>query len=337
MSRLEQLLTRAVEMRGQELWIAPGQMARARVGRDWKEVSGEAWAAHETKTLLSSPLSEFDKREFFENGFWKGQIQVMGRPFQANLHITEQGLAGGFKWRGTEALDWDSWSLPAHLLEVLSRTRGMTMMAGPTGSGKSSLLFLLMQKLSTVSTQMIHFYSEQAPREVPARVSSFPLKALSAAVSGPADLILVDDAGPEQWETLMRLCESGRHVVFTVAALDLFAGLARWRQFHEKSGRDSLASLQMGIGTRLVSGLENLLVPAVELLLVTQKLRAPLREGRWELLEEEMKASGEKTGMRTMNQSLLQLLLRRRIEMRTAFAESQNPDEFDLLLKKVGI
>jgi twitching motility protein PilT len=83
--------------------------------------------------------------------------------------------------------------------------------------------------------------------------------------------------------------------------------------------------------------IETPLVPALELLLVTQKLRAPLREGRWTILQEEMRATGDKTGMRTLNQSLLQLLLRRRIEMRAAFAESSDPDEFDQLLKKVGI
>lgn len=337
MSRLEQLLTKAVEMRAQELWMAPGQPARARVGREWKDVSNESWAAHETKALLSSPLSEFDRREFFERGFWKGQVQLIGRPLQANMHITEQGIAGAFKWRGSEAFDWDSWNLPAHLLEIIGRTRGMTLMAGPQGSGKSSLLMLLAQKLSQSSGQMIHFYSDQAPREIPARVSSFGLKSLGSALEIPSDILIVDDAGPEHWETLMRLCETGRHVVFSIAALDLFSGLARWRQFHEKAGRDALTGLQMGIGTRLLAGLENVLVPATEVLLVTAKLRAPLREGRWEILDEEMKSSGEKTGMRTLNQSLLHLLLRRRIEMRTAFAESQNPDEFDHLLKKVGI
>jgi len=126
-------------------------------------------------------------------------------------------------------------------------------------------------------------------------------------------------------------------VVFTTTAMDLAAGLDRWRVFHDRSGRRGLDSLQMGIGTRLIPGLESHMVPAVELLLVTQSLRAPLREGRWAVIEEEMKNSGEKTGMRTLNQSLLQLLLRRKIEMRSAFQESQNPDEFDLLLKKVGI
>lgn len=337
MSRLDQLLTKAMEMRAGELWMAPGQAVRVRIGREWKDLSSEPWAPHETKALLTSSLSEFDKREFFDRGHWSGGLRVVGRALNLNLQITEQGIAGTFRWRGSEALDWESWNLPAHTLEILTRTRGMTMVAGPGYSGKSSLLFLLMQKLGQSSQQLVHFYSEQIQNELPSRISSFPMKTLGMSLHSSADVILVDDPGLDHWSTLLDLSESGRHVVFTTTAIDLFSALERWRGFHERSGRQGLPTLQMGLGTRMVAGLESLLVPAVELLLVTQKMRPALREGQWAVLEEEMRSSGEKTGMRTLNQSLLQLLLRRKIEMRTAFHESQNPDEFDQLLKKVGI
>jgi twitching motility protein PilT len=337
MSRLEQLLTKAMEMRAGEMWMAPGQPTRVRIGRDWRDLSNETWAPHETKALLSSPLSEFDKREFFDRGFWTGGLRLVGRPLQLQLQITDQGIAGSFRWRGNESLDWDSWALPGHSLEVITRTRGMSVVCGPGYSGKSSLLFLMMQKLGAGATQLVHFYSETAQTEMPARISSFPLKSLPTALQSSADVIIVDNPSVAQWPLLLDLAESGRHLVFSMTAVDLLSGLERWRHFHLAQSRRGLDCLQMGIGTRLVSGLETTLVPAVELLLVQHKLRAPLREGNWNIIDEEMKVSGEKTGMRTLNQSLLQLLLRRKIEMRTAFAESQSPDEFDQLLKKVGI
>ncbi|MFN7729363.1 MAG: hypothetical protein ACK5P7_09435 [Bdellovibrio sp.] len=338
MSRLEQLLTKAIELRAGEMWMAPGQPPRVRVGRDWKDLTNEAWAPQETKTVLSSSLSELDKREFFERGYWSGQLRMMNRPLNLQLQMTEQGIAGSFRWRGTEALDWDSWNLPAHTLEVMTRTRGMTIVAGPGFSGKSSFMSLLAQKLGgDAGERLVHIYSDQMQVQVPARASSFTLKALSQALAGPADIVIVDDAPITSWPVLLDLCESGRHVIFSMTAIDLFSALERWREFHERSGRRGLESLQMGLGTRLIAGLESALVPAVELLLVTQKLRVPLRMGEWSAIENEMKTAGEKTGMRTLNQSLLQLLLRRKIEMRSAFHESQNPDEFDLLLKKVGI
>lgn len=337
MSRLDQLLTKAMEMRAGEMWMAPGQPARVRVGRDWKDLTTETWDAQNTKTLLSSSLGEFDKRDFFEKGHWSGTMRLMGRPVGLQLQITEQGIAGSFRWRGTEAMDWESWTLPVHTLDVLTRTRGMTLVAGPGFSGKSSLLALIAQKIGAGTDRLVHVYSDQNNADLPARVSSFPLKSLPQASGGPADLILIDGAPVSMWSTVLDLCESGRHVVFSMTAVDLFAALERWREFHERSGRRGLEALQMGIGTRLIAGMEASMVPAVELLLVTQKLRAALRSGAWAEIEDEMKTAGEKTGMRTLNQSLLQLLLRRKIEMRAAFHESQNPDEFDLLLKKVGI
>ncbi len=336
MSRLESILSKAVEMRAGELWLAPGEKARVRVGREWKDLSTEVWSAQDTKSFLSAPLSEFDKREFFEKGFWTGSLRVMNRPFQLQLQITTQGIAGSFKWKGSEALDWESWNLPGHIIDLMSRSRGMTIVTGPGSSGKSSLLFLAMQKLGP-STQLVHFYSDTLGNDVPARVSSFSLKSLSVAKFSPADVLIVEDAPQEQWPLLLDLSESGRHVVFSMTAIDLFSGLERWRAFHELSNRKGLANLQLGLGTRLVAGVEAPLVPAVELLLVTQKIRDALNLGTWSDIEDEMRLSGEKTGMRTMNQSLLQLLLRRKIEMRTAFHESQAPDEFDQLLKKVGI
>jgi len=338
MSKIDHLLTEAFEMHGNELWLAPAQCIRIKVGRDWRDLSSEVWAPHETKALLSGLLSEFDRREFFEKGAWVGNIRVMGRMVQLRVLITEQGLAGSFHWRGVEALDWDSWGLPPHTVDVLSRTRGLSLVVGPRVSGKSSLLYLFAQKLSVAAHPVLHYFTDQNLAEVPGRVSSFPVKSLSSAGTvAAADLILADNPDYQHWPRLLEMADSGQQVVVSLTGRDLFSGLERWRKFHEKSGLNGLEGLQLALGTHLVAGVDNPQVPATELLFVTQKIRPALLAGNFQEIETEMRTSGEKTGMRTLNQSLLQLLLRRKIEMRTAFIESQNPDEFDALLKKVGI
>ena len=339
MSRLESLLLKVIEMKGRELWLAPGQALRVHVGRDWKELPGDGWTANEIKTILTTHLSELDQHDFFANSYWKGRLQLGGRDFNLFLQMSELGMTASLKWTSSDLPTWESWNLPGHLLEVIPRTRGLSFISGPVTSGKSALLSMLSQKLTQLPERpLVHTFSDLGLNaEGGAGISHFSLKSLKSARFGLADIVIIDEPSSESWEEVLNLSESGRHVVCSVQGLDLFSTLKRWNSFLEQKQRQPLVNLQMGLGMRLVKGIETALVPALEVLLVSQKLRDPLVKLNWSVIEEEMKTSGDKTGMRTLNQSLLQLLLRRKIEMRTAFQESQSPDEFDHLLKKVGI
>ena len=338
MKRLESLLTKAFEMKAHELWLSPQQSVRVNLGQQWRELPGEAWSMDEAKSFLTSHLSELDQHDFFSTGFGQGRMNLGGRSFRFSLQMSAQGIVGSFKWPNPESLNWESWNLPAHLLEVVARTRGLSLIAGPPSSGKSSLLSLLTQKVMKMTElPLVHFYSDEGSAIENTGIPSFSLGNLKAARLSSADIIVVDGATAENWEDVLNLSESGRHVVLSMQSIDLFSGMKRWNSFCEQKNRTGLQHLQMGMGSRLVKGLETSMVPAIELLLVSPKLRDPVAQLQWNLIEEDMKTSGDKTGMRTLNQSLLQLLLRRKIEMRTAFQESKNPDEFDHLLKKVGI
>jgi twitching motility protein PilT len=97
------------------------------------------------------------------------------------------------------------------------------------------------------------------------------------------------------------------------------------------------STLQMILGLKLVPGIESNLQGVFEILFVESEIQAALRRGALERIPEIVKSQGERTGMRNLNHSLFQLLMKRKIELKTAFEASPEPEELDALLKKVGI
>jgi len=76
---------------------------------------------------------------------------------------------------------------------------------------------------------------------------------------------------------------------------------------------------------------------AVEFLLMTPSIRNLIRENKLHQIPSMMQVGQENTGMVTMNQSLVNLLMKRKIDLKTAFAASPEPEQLDMLLKKAGI
>lgn len=337
MKPIESLLKKSFEMNAHELWLAPDQPIRARVGKQWKEISGQGLSNSDLKNQLSAMLSDFDRRDFFENESWTGAVCINDQTYNAQLQISREGFVASLSWKSADSQNIESWNLPVHFMDLLLRSRGLTLVAGPRASGKSCLIEQLAEKAVGSAEHLVHLYSNQNLMSSKKRLTTFSLKALKNAHLNSADLIFIDEPEIQDWSQVLNLAESGRQVIMSIQSLDLFSALERWTMFHRQSNRSAFTSLQIGIGTRLLAGIETNLVPALELLFAHQQMRNALESLDWSKVAEYMKSQAEKTGMRTLDQSLLQLLLRRKVEMRVAFQESKNPDEFDLLLKKVGI
>ncbi|MCB0394977.1 MAG: Flp pilus assembly complex ATPase component TadA, partial [Bdellovibrionales bacterium] len=96
-------------------------------------------------------------------------------------------------------------------------------------------------------------------------------------------------------------------------------------------------SLRFVINQKLIPGVGGRPVLASELLLPTPSIRKAIRAENFDLINESILADGTKAGMVTMNQSLMNLLVKRKIELRNAFESSPDPDELDQMLKKAGI
>lgn len=88
---------------------------------------------------------------------------------------------------------------------------------------------------------------------------------------------------------------------------------------------------------KLINGIESSLCGVFELVLLNQKLKQLLLDGQFQKIEEFIESTSEKTGMKTLNQSLFQAVIQRKIDIKTAFTVSPEPEKLDLMLKKAGI
>lgn len=146
----------------------------------------------------------------------------------------------------------------------------------------------------------------------------------------------------DELSTVANLCESGRLVVAHVnthsitSAMHRIFGLALQTQnphllWRIIDGFNLLYSQTRIVNSKMESVFTN------EIVLASSEVKKCLWLGNLNEFEDLMKNSGENSGIVTMNQSLLQLIIRRRIEIKTAFEISRDPDDLDHLLKKVGV
>ena len=263
----------------------------------------------------------------------EGQVDLIlegsgGSRFSAHLFRHSQGLAGVFRPIPSRVPDLEDLDLPECVISLARRASGITLLTGPTGSGKTTTLAALAREAARAGRHVIcvedpieYLHTETEPglvhqREVGIHVESFAAGAGEALLLG-ADVLMVGEI--QDRETVRAVLEAANAglLVFagissarTVSALERFLGmvppdridLARTLLAWHLNGVVAQALLRKKFGTGLV--------PAVEVLLATPSVKEALRKGELKDLPELMRR-GRGLGMCTMESSLEHLLARK--------------------------
>ena len=154
------------------------------------------------------------------------------------------------------------------------------------------------------------------------------------------DFVIVDSLRFQAWRHAVALAEVGVRVLVVLpfptarAAIDRLS--EKLENDSEAGRRRLLECLQMILGVRLIPALEKGMHSAYELIMMTGEIRTALLSGHWNQVEKAMHDAGEKTGMRTLNHCLMNLMLKRKIDLKAGFAESPSPQELDAMLDRLG-
>lgn len=264
-----------------------------------------------------------------------GSLESLAVDYQ--ILWTTSGLRGVFEWE-EQLHSLSDWALPPFLTDRLQRSEGILWLYGPPRSGKTSLLRALEAEFqrgarkSVLLTDAVSAKSPQSPVLDARKIHDLKNLGLSG------EILLVDSARPDVQRRAFEMALEGATVVQTLTAVSLRAAVQLWQ--NSQSVPQPLALLSEvfigGIGTRLAQGLEQVVQPVTEVILGTLEVRSALSAGQAQGLVEVQAQSTDKSGMRTLNQALVQLLLKRRLELRVAFEISRDPADLDQLLKKVG-
>ncbi len=332
----------AEDTKAEELFIKANQDITMRVGRDLVPLKKMGSPQLSMREFVSEILNEEEKKNLYENLKVTGQKTIGNLSFKFDFQIDFDGISGALTMGETFKKNWN---FPNLIGESLGKGFGLNFVFGSRRSGKTTAINELLGLLPK-KQRVVALYTDDESVQYSCEgniLFSFPISHISQnGVHPSADLIVFETKSLNYVQLAVELAEGGQQVIHTLPFMNLEMGLQRVLDLIDSSSREvsarRLASvLQMAIGLRLVKNLEESKTGIIELLINDQKIKPIILSQKMNLLYKAMKEGAEGTGMRTFNHSLFQLMLKRKIDFRTAFEISEDPEELDALLKKIGI
>ena len=357
MVTLPELLKLLVDRDGSDLHITTNTAPQIRVHGHLQRLQMPEMQPAETKQLVYSVLTDSQKKRFEETQELDFSFGIKGLArFRCNVFNQRGAVAAVYRLIPEKIRTFGELGLPAVLATLAERPRGLVLITGPTGSGKSTTLAAMLDKIN--SERFDHILTIEDPieyihphknclvnqREVHSDTSSFT-NALRAALREDPDIVLIGEMRDlETVESAMKIAETG-HLTFAT--------------LHTNSAAQTInriidifpANQQAQIRTQLSLVLEGIVCQALlpradgkgrvcslEILVPTPAIRNLIRDDKVHQIYGAMQAGQERLGMQTANQSLASLHQKRLISLDVAMSASSNRDELqDMINRGVGV
>ncbi len=351
------LLKSAITQGASDLHMKAGKVPRIRKSGELLEVPGAPVLSAEASQAIAFSMMNDHQRVAFEK---KGEADLaysypgVGR-FRVNVFKQRGSVGIVFRVVPTDVMSIDQLNLPNVFHKLAMEPRGLILVTGSTGSGKSTTLASLVDHINhnraaniiTVEDPIEYLYRDDksfiSQREVGYDTDSFGV-ALRAALRQDPDVILVGEMRDfETIHTALTAAETGHLVMSTLHTVDAPETINRvisvFPPFQQKQVRMQLAAVLKGvISQRLVPTADgNGRVAACEVMISTQTVReAIIDPEKTRKLRDVIAAGGSQYGMQTFDQALFDLLKRNIINEKDAMSWSSNPDDFALKLQGVS-
>ena len=354
---INELLTTVVELGGSDLHLKVGNFPIARVkGRLMPLTQFKRLVQEDTIAMAYSIMSTDRQKQKFKDNLdldLAYSVPALGR-FRCNI-FNQRGTVGMvLRVIPRKIFSIADLMLPRVLEKICEEQRGLVLVTGTTGSGKSTTLAAMIDLIN--ATRIEHILTIEDPieylhrdnlsivnqREVEADCKTFA-SALRAALRQDPDVILVGEMRDyETIETAMHAAETGHLVFSTLHTLDATETINRvisvFPPHHQKQIRLQLASvLKAVISQRLVPRADGQgRVPAIEVLVATETVRSCVEDKeKTKMLRDVIAAGTSQYGMQTFDQSLFFLLREGLITVEEALKRATNVGEFKLKLEGV--
>src|SRR5665213_142414 len=340
MITLHQLLKAAVKQGASDLHIVAGSPPVLRVeGRIVRVKAGEM-TSDQTRQVCYSILTDAQKSRFEatkELDFSFG-IKSMAR-FRANLFFQRGAVSGVFRRIPIEVPDIDLLGLPQVVSDVVNYPSGLVIVTGPTGSGKSTTIAAIVDKINrerrshiiTLEDPIEYVHPHKScivnQREVGIDTVSYRSALKHVLRQDPDVCVMGELRDLETIDAALNICETGHLVFATLHTNSAISTITRivnvFPSDQQERVRTQLSlTLNQVISQRLIPGAKGGMVAALEVLVLNSSVRNLIREDKLHQVYGMMQIGQDKTGMITLNQSLLKLVLKRKIEVRQAFYQS---------------
>jgi len=353
---LPELLKKMVELEGSDLHITTDTPPQIRVHGHLTRTEGNPLTPSETKQLAYSVLTDSQKKRFEEELELDFSFGIKGLArFRCNLFNQRGAVAAVFRVIPEKIKGFQELGLPPVLAKLAEKPRGLVLVTGPTGSGKSTTLAAMIDKINgersdhilTIEDPIEYLHPHKSclvnQREVHGDTKAFA-NALRAALREDPDIVLIGELRDlETVEAALRIAETG-HLTFatlhTNSAHQTINRIIDVFPAHQQAQiRTQLSLVIEGIVCQtLLPKIGGGRVVGLEIMIPTPGIRNLIREEKVHQIYSAMQTGQEKYGMQTMNQALATLYQKKQVTMEHAMSASSNPEELnEMITRGVGV
>jgi len=350
---LRQLLDDMVQRKASDLHLTAGVPPELRIDGAITPTEYEVLTPEKCIGLAYSVLSDEQRKRFETTKELDFSFGVKGLSrFRANVFLQRGVVCMAIRQIPYEIIPLEKLGLPPVVKDFTNRQKGLVLLTGPTGSGKSTSLAAMLDRIN--STRQAHIMTIEDPveyihlhkkcivnqREVGADTASFPT-ALKYVLRQDPDIILIGEMRDlETIEAALTIAETGHLVFATLHTNSAYEAVNRivdvFPADQQKQILTQLAFVLEGVVTQQLiprsRGAGRIM--CAEVLVCTQAIKAVIREAKTHQIYSLMQA-GQKFGMQTMNMALLQAVLDKHITPEDALDRSTDRVELDGMIQKV--
>ena len=352
---LQDLLKVMIDKNGSDLHITAGSAPRIRIHGKLLPLDLPSLTPVETKKMTYSILADAQKHKFEEENELDFSFGLKGLSrFRGNLFVQRGAVAGVFRTIPFHIRTFQELGLPHVAEELTKKPRGLVLVTGPTGSGKSTTLAAMINRINeereehiiTIEDPIEYLHPSKKAlvnqREVGADTQAFK-KALKHVLRQDPDVVLLGELRDmETIEIALTVAETG-HMCF--ATLHTNSCVQTINRIVDVFPAHQQPQIRAQLSFVLEGVMSQLLIPtadgkgrvmALEVMIPNAAIRNLIREDKVHQIYSQMQVGQAKFSMQTMNQSLLLLCQRRLISLDEAIGRSSDPDELRQMMSNSG-
>ena len=353
MISLHQLLKTMIEQGASDLHLTTGSPPQIRIDGRMRPLDLPPLSPAEGKRLCYSVLTEAQKHRFEEENELDLSFGVKDLSrFRANVFMQRGSVAGAFRAIPFKIFTFEELGLPQVMNDIANKPRGLVLITGPTGSGKTTTLAAIIDKINTERHQ--HIITIEDPieylhphkncvvnqREVQADTDTFK-KALKYILRQDPDVVLIGEMRDlETIEAALTVAETG-HLCF--ATLHTNSAVQTINRIVDVFPTNQQSQVRAQLSFVLEGILAQQLLPkmtgrgralAVEVMVPNPAVRNLIREDKIHQIYSQMQMGQDKYSTQTMNQSLYNLFNKKMISLEQAVGATSDPDELRTMMAK---
>ena len=346
-----EILKRAVELKCSDVHISAGMPPVVRKDGNLIPISGEPLSADQTQRFTRALLNDEQWKAFQDKGEIDFSLSITGvYRFRVNAYKQRGSCSLAIRLLNLRIPDFEELGLPRVVQEFANRKSGLVLVTGPTGSGKSTTLAAIVNKINTERTAHVitleepieylhrHQKSIVNQREVGSDTRSFAA-GLRAALRQDPDVILIGEMRDlETISIAITAAETGHLVLSTLHTVGAAKTIDRiidvFPPHQQQQIRFQLSTVLEGVKSQQLIPRKDTAgrVAAVEVMVVTPAIRNLIREGKIYQITNTIQ-TGARLGMRTMDQALMELYSKGLITKEDALLYAVDAEHIKALMK----